>query len=327
MSTTVRQEHSEILRHAAARASLAPSIHNTQPWRFRIGPNTLELRADRDRRLRVLDPTGRQLMLSMGCALLNARVALAASRREVSIQRFPTPADPGLVARLVISDRIAPWQPLVRLDPAIDRRHSNRREFFETRVSEEVQWELMAAAEAEGSVLVPVSNDRHRLEVARLLWEAEAEQSDDPAYRAEVREWTSGIAGRRDGISPRSYPMSSDDRGEIPLRDFGLKVGGHMAPVTDSGRDQCLMILGSAVDSDLAWLRAGEALERLWLEATRLDHVASLFTQLIEVPELREELRAQLGLGCEPLVLIRVGQAAPNVATNRRDLDQLIDEM
>ncbi|HEU4544962.1 MAG TPA: hypothetical protein VFR88_01585 [Microlunatus sp.] len=326
MSTIGRAEQLELLRHAASRAHLAPSIHNSQPWRFRIDHRTLEIRADHDRRLRVVDPAGRQLMISLGCALFNARVALAADRREVSVHRLPDPADPGLIARLVLSDRIAPWDPLVRLDPAIDRRHSNRREFFETRVTEEVQWELVAAARAEDSELVPVTSDHHRLELARLLWEATAEQSDDPAYRAEIREWTSGIASRKDGMTPPSYPMNSDDRGEIPLRDFGVKVSGHMSPVA-SGRDQCLMILGSARDAPLAWIRAGEALQRLWLEATRLDHVISLFTQVVEVPDLRDELRTQLGLGCEPQVVIRVGQAAPNVATNRRDLDQLIEEM
>jgi hypothetical protein len=87
------------------------------------------------------------------------------------------------------------------------------------------------------------------------------------------------------------------------------------------------MILGSPRDTPLAWLRSGEALQRLWLEATRLDHVISLFTQVIEVPDLRDELRGRLGLGCRPQVVIRVGQAAPNVATNRRDLDQLIEEI
>lgn len=327
MSAILQKDQSELLRYALSRARLAPSIHNSQPWRFGIRGNAIEIRADRNRRLRVLDPTGRQLMISMGCALFNARVALAAERREVSVHRLPDPADFALVARCVVADRTSPWHPLVRLDPAIDRRRSNRREFFETRVPEEVQWELMTAAKAENSMLIPISSDKSRLDVARLLWEADAEQTDDPAYRAEVREWTTSIATRKDGISPQSYPMSSDDRGEIPLRDFGLKVGGHMPPVTESGRNQCLMILGSSQDTPLAWLRAGEALERLWLEATRLDYVISLFTQVIEVPDIREELCAQLSLQCEPLVLIRVGQAAPNVATNRRDLDHLIEEL
>ena len=326
MSTTVRPEQSELLRHAAARAALAPSVHNSQPWRFRLGPDTLEIRADRHRRLSVSDPTGRQLTISCGCALFNARAAFAAERREVVVERLPDPDDPDLLARITLTGRTAPWHPLVRLDPAIDRRHSNRRKFFETEVSEEVQWELTAAAKAEDTTLITVSSDDHRLEVARLLWEAEAELADNPAYRAELRDWTTELAGRRDGLSSRSYPTTSGERGEIPLRDFGVKVGGLMPPVADSGRDQCLLILASAEDSRLAWLRAGEALERLWLEATRLDHVASLFTQIVEVPELREELRTRLGLTGEPLLLLRVGQAAPNVATNRFELDQLIEE-
>src|SRR4051794_39585393 len=181
MPTVVHAEQSELLRHALSRARLAPSIHNSQPWRFSLSSNTIEILADGDRRLRVLDPTGRQLMISVGCALFNVRVALAAERREVSVHRLPDPGKPALVARCVVSDRTAPWHPLVRLDPAIDHRHSNRREFFETRVTEEVQWELMAAAKAESSILVPVTPDKHRLDVARLLWEADAQQTDDPA--------------------------------------------------------------------------------------------------------------------------------------------------
>ena len=68
----------EALRRAAVRATLAPSVHNTQPWRIVIGPGTLTFHADTSRQLRLLDPTGRQLIISCGCALLNARVSLAA---------------------------------------------------------------------------------------------------------------------------------------------------------------------------------------------------------------------------------------------------------
>ena len=71
---TADQEPTDILRNAAARATLAPSIHNTQPWRFRLGRHSLEMLADPDRQLRVIDPGGRQLMISCGCALFNARV-------------------------------------------------------------------------------------------------------------------------------------------------------------------------------------------------------------------------------------------------------------
>lgn len=326
MITSVRPEQSELLRQAAERARLAPSVHNSQPWLFRLAADSLELRADRDRRLRVLDPTGRQLMISCGCAVFNARVALAAERREVEVERIPDPADPDLLARITVTGRPAPWTPLVRLEPSIERRRSNRREFFEREVPEDVRWELANAAIVEGAAITSVDSEQARQVTARLVREADAAENDNPAYLAELRAWTTNIAGRQDGVTTRSYPMSSADRGDLPLRDFGIKVGGQMAPVTDSNADQCLMILGTVEDTPAAWLQAGEALERLWLEATRLDYVASLITQVVEVTRTRKQLRAELGLEFQPHLVIRIGQAAPNVATNRRPLDDLIEE-
>jgi hypothetical protein len=325
MTMTVRTEQSELLRQAAASASLAPSVHNSQPWRFRLGWDTLELRADRHRRLQILDPTARQLMISCGCALFNARVSLAAQRREVVVERFPDPTDPDLLARLTLTDRPAPWTPLVRLEPAIERRRSNRREFFEREVPEEIQWELTNAASTEDAQVVAVTTDEERETTSRLVQTADAIENANPAYLAELRQWTTGIASRPDGLTTRSYPMTSEQRGDVPIRDFGAKLGGQMAPVTDSDRNQYLLILGTTEDDPYAWLRAGEALERLWLEATRLDYVASLITQVIEVDRTRQQLRTELDLPWYPHLLLRVGQAAPNVATNRRNLDEIIE--
>lgn len=325
MTTVHDSERTELLRHGAARAALAPSVHNTQPWRFRLGPDRLELLADPERRLRVLDPTGRQLTLSCGCALFNARVALATSRREVVVERFPEPEQPDLLARIVLTGRAAPWTPLVRLDPAIDARHSNRREFFEQSVPEEVLYELVKAVEAEDATLLPVSTDEHRRVTAQLTQEADALEASDPAYREELLAWTTAAANRPEGVPAMAYPQSAVDRGDIPIRDFGVGAAGWMTPVTESSQDQCLLILGTERDDPPSWLRAGEALERMWLEATRLGYVASLFTQVIEVGSTRERLRTGLDLPVHPHVLIRVGQAAPNVATNRRDLAEMIE--
>ena len=323
---TADQEPREILRHAAARATLAPSIHNTQPWRFRLGRHSLEMRANPDRQLRVLDPGRRQLMISCGCALFNARVAVAASRHELLVERFPEPSDPDLVARLTLGNPNAPWTPLVRLDAAIDRRRSSRRELFDTHVSEEILWELTTAASAEDATAVPISSLDQRRDVAALVREADAVENADPDYLAELRKWTIERSSRDEGVAASSYPQATGQRGEIPLRDFGAGESGQMPPMLDSGLDQCLLVIGTSADDQPSWLRAGEALERLWLEATRLDQVLSLFSQPVEVRHTRQRLSQVLGASICPQVLLRVGQAAPNVATRRRPLDQMLDE-
>jgi len=119
--STVQEETQALFRKAVERASMAPSVHNTQPWHFVVRPDVLELRGDSDRQLRALDPTGRQMVISCGCALFNARVGLAAGR-VVQVDRLPDAAEPDLLARLTVLEEPASWTPLVRLDPMIERR-------------------------------------------------------------------------------------------------------------------------------------------------------------------------------------------------------------
>ena len=97
MTNSIHAKQTQSLRQAAVRATLAPSVHNTQPWRFVLTQGNLEIHANWTRKLRVLDPTGRQLLISCGCALFNARVALAASGYDAVVERFPDPLPTGSV--------------------------------------------------------------------------------------------------------------------------------------------------------------------------------------------------------------------------------------
>jgi hypothetical protein len=190
------------LRHAAARARLAPSLHNSQPWRFRIEGDLLEMELDRERRLGTIDPRGRQALISCGCALFNARAALAAADVACIIERFPEGEHTSLFARLQAvpgysaePDR----RELADLDPVIDLRATNRTR-FESDVPPALLDRLAAAALAEGAGLVTVHRPEHRLAVAILTQRADALQNADPAYRAELRAWTTDDPGRLDGV-------------------------------------------------------------------------------------------------------------------------------
>jgi hypothetical protein len=114
--TTVQEATKAVFRKAVERASLAPSVHNTQPWQFVVRPDVLELHADDDRQLRGLDATGRQMVVSCGCALFNARVALAGDR-ILQIDRLPNTAQPDLLARVTVVGKPARWTPLSGLNP------------------------------------------------------------------------------------------------------------------------------------------------------------------------------------------------------------------
>src|SRR3954454_23808393 len=91
-------ERMQALEDAADAAMLAPSVHGSQPWTIVLHRDRLELRADRFRQLCALDAPRRELAQSLGAALLNVRVALAARGWAVDVDRFPRPDDPDVVA-------------------------------------------------------------------------------------------------------------------------------------------------------------------------------------------------------------------------------------
>jgi nitroreductase len=321
MTATLAQLHASV-----GRAILAPSVHNTQPWRFVLRDTALEVRADRDRQLAVLDPTGRQLFLSLGCALMNARVSLAAAGCSVQVVRVCDPDRPDLVARLVPDGLDAIDPELAALAPVIELRQTNRRRFTAGEVPADLIARLVEAAAAEGAVLHHVVEVDDRLALARLSQKADIAQITDPAYRAELRAWTNDAPGRRDGVRAAVVPHVDGTSGdEIPIRDFDTTGAGWLPAQTQSSTHQCLLVLGTESDTPQAWVRAGEALERVWLEVTRAGFVASLFTQVVEVAGVRAQLQHELRLGVHPHVVLRVGRAAVTAATTRRHLDEVLE--
>ena len=188
----------EALRRAADRARLAPSIHNTQPWRFGISPTALELYADEERRLQVIDPRGRQLLLSCGCALLNARASLAAGGYDARIERFPDASRLDLLARITPSAEPTDQLPLAALDAAIPQRLTNRRQFADEPVPARLLETLVDAAITEHAVLLVVKSPGHRAVVAELVRDANRIEEADPAYRSELAAWTTDDLRRRD---------------------------------------------------------------------------------------------------------------------------------
>lgn len=315
------------LRRAAVRATLAPSVHNTQPWRLRLTSGQLEIYADRSRQLSVLDPTSRQLLISCGCAVLNARVSLAGSGMGVDVRRNPHPMHDDLLATLTPSDTAADYE-LAALDPVIEVRQTNRRHFADEQVPQPVLDVLTAAAVAEGAFLCVVDDPELRVAVARLSQHADEIENLNPAYRAELRAWTSAEAGRRDGVLLAAVPrVDGSAQDEVPIRDFDMTGTGGLPAETRSSRNQTLVLLCTAGDAPTEWLRAGEALERVLLEITRHGYSASPLTQVTEVPSARAQLRSELRLERYPHVLLRIGRAPATPSSRRRRLtDVLIDE-
>ena len=320
------------LRRSVVSAVRAPSVHNTQPWRFVLRRGGLDIYADWRRQLRVLDPRGRQLLMSCGCALFNARVTLAAAGVPVSVRRAVDSTAAELLASLAVDTELllpaADDDNIAHLEPVIEVRQTNRRRFTDTVVPDDLVADLVAAAGSEGARLIPVTRDEHRVAVAQLSQLADRTENADPAYRAELRRWTTDDPSRTDGVPWFAVPHVDGTAGDdVPIRDFDTHGTGYLPAHTESSSKQCLLLLGTDADTPSAWLRSGEALERVLLEITRAGYTASPLSQIIEVPRTHELLRLELGLGMHPHVLLRVGRAPATPATRRRRLVEVLTEV
>lgn len=318
-----------VLVEAARVATLAPSSHNSQPWRFVIHGDRLDLVADRSRALPVVDPDGRELVISCGAALFHLRLALRHAGYAASVELAPSCVGNDVLATVRLGEPRAETADEERLFAAIGRRHTNRAPFDAREVPEAVRFALVELARHEGAWLYAASG-MAKEGLAALISEGDRLQMDDPRFRRELADWIHpSRSGRGDGMpgSAQGLPdMASwlaplivrtfDRGGSRAAKDHELAVGSPL-----------LAVVGTPGDEERDWIRAGEALARVLLHVTALGMAASFLNQPVEVPALRVRLRELLGMAGHPQLVLRIGYPLAEVeATPRRPLPEVVRE-
>ncbi|MBW4718421.1 nitroreductase family protein [Saccharothrix sp. SC076] len=299
-----------------ATASLAPSLHNAQPWRFRVAPDRIELHPDPDRHLPATDPDGREARLACGAALFNLRLALQARGIRPLVSLLPGAA----LAEVRRGGRYPADEETRELLAAVPARRSNRRPFRDVPVPVAHRRALVRAVERERSWLHVVADADERYQVRRLVTKAHRVQTEDPAVRAELTAWTTHRAPNG-GVPAESAGVLPAPQDEWALRDFH---GAPRPPGKDYEPDPLVVVLCSFYAGPLAEVQAGQALQRLLLTATSLGLSASFMSQPIEVRQVRDELRRLLGGSVVPQALLRVGYGSPVPPTPRRAVRDLL---
>lgn len=303
-------------------AIAAPSVHNSQPWRFRVSHDRIDVIWDTTRILPAIDPHGREALISIGAAVLNLRVAILAAGRIPLIRLLPDPDAPDLAAQITIGAAHTPDATIRALDSAISKRRTNRRPFRDIEVRDEVIDQLVAAARTEGATLL-VADDIGRQAILGLVRTASDWQKDDSAYLDELARWTQPDSARRDGIQARSFGPT-DDSQVLPLRDFGL--AHHDVPRRQARFEPAptMVVLYTAGDSPIQWLRAGQAMQRVLLTATVRGVANTPMTAPTEIPELRD-LLSDAEDDRVAQVILRLGYGDPCPATPRRSLSNVTE--
>jgi hypothetical protein len=307
----------------------APSVHNTQPWYFRIaaddridicarfgdGADT-EFTMNGNRRLPVSPALRRELIISCGAALYNLRLAIRVTGHDVAVWLFPGDSGPLVLASVeIVTGRTKrPTVTEQELYDAIPRRHTNRWPYDDRNpVPPPVLVAMQHAAGREEGCL-RVLGQRQVRTWLRAAHGADREQRDGQGYQPDLAQWTNGgdsgvpaAAFGPPGTFGEDHPAwrrLGRRRGYAPIRDF--------RPRTDPGTDKAdeaegrgrhddrpkaktlrferrpqLMVLSTDGDRPLDWLRAGQALQRALLTATRYGVSASFLTQPLELHDAR----------------------------------------
>jgi nitroreductase len=300
-----------------AAAIRAPSIHNTQPWRFVASPDALSVHLDPERALPVLDPTTRQQVISCGIAVEFAVVALAGAGWDVSVELQPENAEPDHLATLRVTGPRQVTEADQALVRAIDRRHTVRAPFQPRTVPTTLVDALQAEAGSYGTWVKPITDSDEEVATVFLISAAEEREKSEPAYLAELERWLRTDPAAVDGVPIEAVP--SDDPHGRPsnwlIRDFVvgsrqqhsfLASGDPDAPPPPVERPTVLLI-GTENDDRYAWLISGRALGRLLLHATVEGLAASPLTQALDQPDTRRRMRSRLSLVGHPQMLLRMG--------------------
>jgi nitroreductase len=312
----------EVAGYVVAAAIWAPSVHNTQPWWFALRGAELVLHADSGRQLGVADPAGREMMISCGAALFTAKLALRSLGYIPETRILPEPDDPLVVARMRWRHRALPSAYELALFSHVMERRSHRGGFGPLPLPHRLLEDLRQDGMQEGARLRIATDDGSRAAVSAVVEMAESVQRTDGDYVRELATWAPPPGSeRRDGVTPLAYPARPERTyPAFPGRDFahgrgwGLPGSGAVAGAHFPG---IVCVLTTPSDSPTDWVHTGQALQRMLLTATASGVAAALSSQPVEVDWLRKVLRAQLGDGSYPQLVLRLG-IVPQIETSVR---------
>jgi hypothetical protein len=296
----------EVLENAVLLACRAPSVHNSQPWRWVVENDSVHLFADCNRTVSATDHSGREALISCGAVLHHLRVAMTAAGWRSSIARFPNPNNREHLATLDFGplDHVTTAQ-LNRAEAILQRR-TDRLPFDRPVFWAHFEPVLRSQIDDEVATLHIIGDDqRTRLVEASRL--SDALRRDDTSYHAELDWWTSPFT-LSEGMPPSALASDTERLRVDVAREFPVR--GHQDRRTEIATDWSkILVLSTPGDTRADVLGCGEVLSAVLLECTMAGMATCTLTHLIESRQSRDIVRDLIGQRGEPQVLIRVGVA------------------
>jgi nitroreductase len=318
----------DIARFVIGTAEWSPSVHNTQPWRFRAQPGEISLYADTDRRLAVADCDGREMTISCGAALFTTRLALRFLGCVPEVSILPDPDRPMLIARVRWQERVPAAEYERDLYGQIASRRTHRGGFDPAPLPAALLAGLRQDAARHGAMLRVVADDGRRAALSAVVEAAENLLRLDGARAQEVARWAPPPgSARRDGVPHTAYPARPEPTDpSFPGRDFAHGHGwGYTPAISPPPRSAGVVsILTTSGDRPADWVNAGQALQRVLLSASACGVAAALHSQPLELPQLRDLIRVQLSDTAYPQMVLRLGAVGQASVSVRRPVQEIL---
>jgi len=319
----------EVARYVVAAAVWAPSVHNTQPWRFTAAGRQIGVYADAGRQLRVADPDGREMMVSCGAALFTARLALRSLGYLPQASVLPDRGQPLLVARVSWAGRAECTEFEQALFGQVRQRRTHRGGFDQVPLPPGLLATLREGAAHYGAMLRIVADEPRRAALAAAIAEAEQAERLDSERVRELARWAPAPgSSATDGMPPTSYPARDEHTDPyFPGRDFAHGRGWGLPPLSAAPWPRSAgvaALLTTAHDRPVDWISAGQALQRILLTASTFGAAVALHTQPLELGWLRESIRARLSDGAYPQLVLRFGAVTQAAVSVRRPPEDVL---
>ncbi|BBX37474.1 Acg family FMN-binding oxidoreductase [Mycolicibacterium mageritense] len=320
----VTKVDAEVIKSAVRLACRAPSLHNSQPWRWIGEADEIHLFLDKDRVLYSTDHSGREAVVGCGAALDHFRVAMTAAGWTANVDRMPNPNNPMHLATVDFSAMELVTEGHQLRPAAISERRTDRLPFAEPPHWEAVEAQFRRAMPSDVARLDVIA-DESRPELAEASALTESLRLYDSSYHSELHWWT-GEFETSQGI-PHSSLISPAERGRVEISRV-FPEADHSNRRVEYGHDHSKVLVLSTYDTDRSSvLQCGEALSAVLLEATIAGLATCTLTHITELAASRDIVAKLIGQNTTPQLLIRVGLAPevedPLPATPRRPIEEV----
>ncbi len=305
-------------------ATLAPSSHNTQPWKFYLGEDEIKILPDSTRRLEYADRADRQLYISLGCALTNLLIAASRLGYKYNVSYLPEDEleNVAVSIKLTKSKKTSP-----ELFPFLTKRVTNRNKYLKRPIEESIVQEILDASKDPLIKIYLTSDLRIRADISQLIYEATVFAFNDQIFKDELSVWVRSVFTKsNDGIPLFGFGMPEILSVIAPLmiKKMPAKIQANLDKKLVSS-SPALMVITSRVNNHEAWIKIGQTFELINLICTKHGISVAPLASIIEHPDSNQKLKSIIATDQKPLFFARLGYSTkvPHHSP-RRDIQEVI---